>query len=586
MPNDTNTMGTNSSGFYINHTTDGSGDNFKVLLKTENTFVDQDIAITVNTPAAGTIDFAADDISSGISMGTASNGVYSPTATITGDVSFATAGWTTAGPHSVSDTGVKIGTVNQSTLSKDGSTIASGSTIVPTDSAQVISISEGYNSARTLTVGAADAGAGGQVKSGSATVSSVSYTYNSTNGNFTVGGSANVSAPSVVTPGYISTTKGTLTGNTNGVIVSATTAKVGVSAALSGTTSITPTISKNAIEEKYQYLYNAALSTDAINTAPTDGTAASRKAYVAVKVNSATTSITATPSVTTTGYGTTTSGQYTVDASDTETITASNDAIYYIRIKQGSITSGSATIDTVSITYDGTNSNYTVSGSADVSKPTYTEGYIASYLGGKSINADGAVVATTISPIEITGSLSYSSGSTGLKTPSISKDSNTNIAGAGTATTTKPSSGYYVAVKSAKSSVNITAVPTVTTAGYGDTTSGHYTANNSSAVEVGAAASSVTYIPITAATFANSATSGTTYTDISSSAPALISGDYLYINAGYTPAQKISLAKLIPDATNTNASAAYILSGYTAYDNDGALLVGTMQTYDGTYEVV
>ena len=96
----------------------------------------------------------------------------------------------------------------------------------------------------------------------------------------------------------------------------------------------------------------------------------------------------------------------------------------------------------------------------------------------------------------------------------------------------------------------------------------------------------MTYIPITGATFANTATSGTTYTDISSTAPILISGDYLYINAGYTRASKISLARLIPDATGANATASYILNGYTAYNNDGALITGNITTYDGTYEVV
>lgn len=93
---------------------------------------------------------------------------------------------------------------------------------------------------------------------------------------------------------------------------------------------------------------------------------------------------------------------------------------------------------------------------------------------------------------------------------------------------------------------------------------------------------------IPAATFTNTAASGVTYLDISnvSDAPMLVSGGYLYINQGYTDNLKISLAKLVPDATQTNASAAYILSGYSAFNNDGGLIVGTMATYDGTYEVV
>lgn len=79
-------------------------------------------------------------------------------------------------------------------------------------------------------------------------------------------------------------------------------------------------------------------------------------------------------------------------------------------------------------------------------------------------------------------------------------------------------------------------------------------------------------------TFANTATDGQTYTDISEDAPILKSGDYLYINEGYTTNKKISLAKLIPDeATLTAATgAAYIRSGQSAYDKDGKLIVGTI----------
>lgn len=89
------------------------------------------------------------------------------------------------------------------------------------------------------------------------------------------------------------------------------------------------------------------------------------------------------------------------------------------------------------------------------------------------------------------------------------------------------------------------------------------------------------------ATFANTATSGTTYVDLSptTAAPSLASGDYLYINPGWTDGVKISLAKLVPDGSNIHGHADAILSGYTAYDNDGALVTGTIQTYDGSYTV-
>ncbi len=91
---------------------------------------------------------------------------------------------------------------------------------------------------------------------------------------------------------------------------------------------------------------------------------------------------------------------------------------------------------------------------------------------------------------------------------------------------------------------------------------------------------------IDAATFANTATSGVTYLDISNTtdSPMLISGDYLYINKGYTDNLKISLAKLVPDwASGTNvAGASQMLSGYKAYDKDGNVLTGEIPSKAAT----
>ena len=83
---------------------------------------------------------------------------------------------------------------------------------------------------------------------------------------------------------------------------------------------------------------------------------------------------------------------------------------------------------------------------------------------------------------------------------------------------------------------------------------------------------------IQAATFANSATSGRTYVDISSTddAPVLIAGDSLYINKGYVDDIKISLAKLVPDGASANLASGVILSGYSAYNSDGTLVAGSI----------
>lgn len=54
---------------------------------------------------------------------------------------------------------------------------------------------------------------------------------------------------------------------------------------------------------------------------------------------------------------------------------------------------------------------------------------------------------------------------------------------------------------------------------------------------------------------------------------------YLLLKEGYITNTKISLADLIPDeATVTVDAAKYILTGYSAYDKDGKLVTGTMDT--------
>lgn len=100
----------------------------------------------------------------------------------------------------------------------------------------------------------------------------------------------------------------------------------------------------------------------------------------------------------------------------------------------------------------------------------------------------------------------------------------------------------------------------------------------------------ITGSTIPAATFTNTPTSPKTansYVNISntSAAPVLVAGDYLYINAGYTDDLRISLARLVPDGSDVKGHSEYILSGHSAYDNDGVLVAGSIQTYDGSYTV-
>mgnify|MGYP006968329476 FL=1 len=68
------------------------------------------------------------------------------------------------------------------------------------------------------------------------------------------------------------------------------------------------------------------------------------------------------------------------------------------------------------------------------------------------------------------------------------------------------------------------------------------------------------------------------FTDISSSAPILASGGYLYISAGYNPNQKISLARLVPDDVTSivGSTSDKIVSGETAFNKDGGIITGSL----------
>lgn len=557
------------SGWYVPLTISGPGEK-TITFQTENKFVDRDARAIITTPSASGPELTLTDKTGSLSMGTASSGQYSPTATFTGNISVATAGWIAAGNHTVSDEDVVVGKVNESTMLNGQSPVASGSTVTPGPSEQTITITEGYNSARTLVIGSASSSSPGSVTSGSATISSLSYAYDSSGQQFNITGTADVSAPTVGTAGYVSGSVGTLNANTGGASVVATVDEISLAVGLSGaTTARKPTLSKQSI--------SISGVTDAANGSAT-ATAPSSGAYVAIRSAANTETITATPSVYSAGYGTT--SNYNVNANATATVGAAQSDIYYVPIKVGTITSGTASITSTSIAYNSTSGKFDITGSANVSAPTFTEGYIATNVGTKNGKTNGATLSDELDKIAIGASIS----GTGTFTPSIVKHSNTNITTAGSATTSQPASGYYVAVNSAASTGTVTATPSVTTAGYGTTTSGQYTATTDT-LTVGASASSTTYIPIGSATLANTATSGTTYTDTSSTAPVLISGSYLFINEGYISNQKISLAQLVPDGASASLSGDYILSGYSAYDSDGALVAGSIQTYDGSYTI-
>lgn len=239
----------------------------------------------------------------------------------------------------------------------------------PITAATVLSGKVGYVNGKQVTGSMPNA----TITSGSATISSTTYTYNSTNGNFGVTGSATIGAPTVGTAGYISSSAGTR--NTNTANLSATVAKIAGSTAISGTTTKQPSISRQSIS--ISNVTDAAAG-NATTTTPTSGV------WVKVKSAANTGTLTATPSVTTTGYGT---KDYHGITGTTATVGASASADTYIPIKNGDYsasvtkTDGSASMSASGVSTTTSSNCYitlsTTAGSATGKATVGTAGWIA-----------------------------------------------------------------------------------------------------------------------------------------------------------------------------------------------------------------
>lgn len=239
-------------------------------------------------------------------------------------------------------------------------------------------------------------------------------------------------------------------------------------------------------------------------------------------------------------------------------------------IAPATIKSGSATIDKISV---GTKAsgNYPISGSATVSAPTVTTaGYIDSAGGTK--NTGSATLSASIPAAAAT--VTYG-GTAAAPTIAQGEASSTNTNRiASEPSTSAPTAGYYVAVKATAPATTLSATTkTVNTAGYlGDAS------EITSSAKTSAKTGSVYYAPVAAASVGVSSTDpGTSYTE--NTTAVVPSAGYLTIGAGYIPNTKISLKTLIPDdvnITNNASGQATIRTGTTAYDKDGNKITGTM----------
>lgn len=552
----------------------GAAGDETLKFSTAGKYVNKNIHLTVSTPAAGAVTLDADDNANAIVMGTPNEGIYSPTATITGTVNVASAGWITAGDKSVSEANVALGTVAQSTLAVDGSSVASGSNIVPdVDDDQTVTISAGYHhQARTLTVKSMADGQEAEVTSPDATISSVTYTANDTDHTFNISGTETIAAPTVDTAGIISATKGTKNAGTAEVDVDVAQVTVGVTPS-STDIEVTPVIARTAKPAADTWTDPAAGGV--VTSKPSSGV------YVQVDVAAVPATTTVTGKVSAAGYGNT--EHYQADAATTIKGGSKAATTAYVPITTGVVESGTATISTVTHTYDSESGKFDIAGSANVSAPTATtSGYVGVGGGTLSAKTNGATVDAQVDKIGIRADITADT----TFTPVISKNAATNV-NASAATTSQPATGHYVAVNTAQLTGGISAVASVTSAGYGTATSGQYTAAAADTETITVNGSATTYIPIPDGTLSNAASAGVSYVDLSTTAPIIPSEGALYIGEGYYAASKIDLARLVPDEATIVAAtgAAYILQGQSAYDKDSKLVTGTIPTYDGSYTI-
>ena len=237
----------------------------------------------------------------------------------------------------------------------------------------------------------------------------------------------------------------------------------------------------------------------------------------------------------------------------------------YVQVDAPAINSTVVVKGTVSQAGYGTTSNYTTGTKTTV--VAGTENAQTKYIPIKSASGFSASI----------GSVTSSSLTVGNKT-SGSYPITSNLSIPATITASNP--GWFTSgnATGSKNTVAIGSIPEATFS------------VNGGAVTVNTAGYVPASFPVTTldtATFTNTAASGVTYTDESANAPVLQSGDYLYVNAGYTGNIKISLAKLVPDAADIGSAetSPYLLVGHSAYNSDGQLVGGGMQIYDGSYTV-
>lgn len=525
-----------------------------VVLDTEEQYLDKNIGITITTPDAGTFNVSNISGSSDVSVGTLADGKYPITANnLSVTAAMSSAGWVGTGNLTDSDT-------DNCTVGKMAAAAASVSASVAAPTIEKVTQAV---TSKTQILNSVDPATG---------TSGISKYYIAVKGK---SGAVTQGSPSVGTAGYLTaasqiTANGVAAGNqTSTYYIPVPTAAASVAASVAA-----PTIEKvtQAVSGKTQILS----SVD-----PTTATSGITTYYVAIKGFSGAVTQ-GTPAIGTAGYidtasQITASGVSAKDKSATYYIpvptaafTVSNNKVYCSAagyVPQGSTDSVVGTVSTGTISNNQDSMASGASSSGTLNRGKYIKigaGYYDSdrYYQAQTNSGNKAITASGSTNVD------------GYATVSVSAGTITNNISGGTSAGTinrgsqiKIGAGFYAADTYYTAQANSGTV-TITSSG-NTSVDGKVTAT------------------VAAASFANTATNGVTYTDYDSSAPELKSGDCLYINAGYTPARKISLAKLVPNEATVGAAetSAHILTGHSAYNIDGKIVAGSMTVYAGAYTI-
>lgn len=239
----------------------------------------------------------------------------------------------------------------------------------------------------------------------------------------------------------------------------------------------------------------------------------------------------------------------------------------------GSITNTEITSVTVGTKSSG---KYPITGSKSISGSA-SAGVATTGFGVKGVETASKTLSGTASVNTSIGAASMSVTGSATVKPNGVTAANGNAKVASTSTsTTAPESGYYIGVTpSTAASTPITQTKGTLTAGYLGAQSEISTSGS-----VTGGSGSKHYVQIQAGSIGTAASDpGTGYTE--NTTAAVSSGGYLKLDEGYYPATKISLGTLIGDdiasITSTTASSS-MLSGFRAYDKDGNVLLGNIET--------